>query len=1418
MLTDWDQIWQIADTENRGLLTPSGFGVVLRLIGHAQAGRPPSAELATQGNIPAQALPTSIIDLLRTAGPLPRFDGQPIPPVATQTTGPPASPTQAGPPPIRVPPLAPEKINEYSLLFEKSGAENGLLSGVVAKQIFEKARLPNEVLGRVWNLSDTQARGALDTTEFVIAMHLLASYKAGVMRGVPNTLPPGLYEAASRRPPIRTSTGSRPTSNIPPVSAISPQFSGYSSGRPQSPNARQQVAAPLSSQSTGEGWLISPTDKSRFDQVFATLDRSNRGFITGEQAVTFFSNARLPEEVLAQIWDLADINSEGKLNRDEFAVAMYLIRQQRGSKDGRGILPPTLPPALVPPSMRRQQVPPSHPTAPAFENAPVTQPRSAADDLFGLDAFSSPAPTQAPQSTGSSVGGPFQTSRSPAPPAAVSSQVASTSFKPFVPSSSFGQSLAPQATGVTGAQSKSIAPQTQVSDDLLGDADPEISRKLTSDTTELANLSNQVGNLSKQMTEVHGDRTKAEQELAQSAQQKRDFETRLTQLRAAYEQEVKDVKVLQERLVASRSETKRLQQDMAMIDGSHQDLRTQHQQISSALEADQRENASLKEKIRNLNAEVNQLKPQLEKLKSDARQQKGIVAINRKQLATNEAERDRLLAEKAAAAKELEDATNEAQQTAKEAEQARSIPQSSVTSPVPIASPTPSTSSNPFFRRTTAGPSEPAFSPSTTDREPLTDNRNTFDSIFGPSFQISSSATPPPVSFRSETPVQPREAPVEESHIFPYPSSSPPTSSSGLPEVSEPPAPPQSGQITSAALPFRAPLSRDGSISSSVRVAPPASRLSPAGTPGVATPDASTRSTPSQPEVREATGTSEANGPGTHTETSRFEQASPSTSENQHDSLSSPFGPATNQRLADIPGAFPGADTPESATPQLEVHPTAVAAGAGGATLAASAGLTAAVTHEHDKHEERQEEPKAEADSESNNRNSNFDDFFGGPARPRSDSEKAADFDSAFSTMKKAPITNGDTNTSSNEFPPIQELEPGDESDDSSETPMAFDDNFNTTSPPRPLKVAETESSRDAEPTSVASAVPGYLQSQRPALGSTPSAGSSLPGIEAQTSPPGYDESVLRDDPSHFPPEFKGLLSRREDPTSPPTAGSTTAPEAAASHVQSGYGPEHDNQQILREQGPPIPPQKHFTSDDFDFAFADMNMSAAPVEDDEDDDTFDAFRPSHNTTTDFDPTFDSPRQPKSTNATIPPLSSMYSSVTNGQASQTDSNHAGTPAPNRNFSFDRELPVANTNPTTSAPSAPPPVNISHDWDAMFEGLDTPAPDAEDDFGPPPPPLAATSPTAVSSKATAASAPPPPASRSPQPERPVLGRALTQGTEHDDPILKRLTAMGWSREESLAALEKFDYNIDKVRSQSSKKLFKPLTSICYRPQIT
>lgn len=110
------EIWQIADSENRGLLTKPGFCVALRLIGHYQAGRDMSHELAFK------------------PGPLPKFDGIPIPPPPAQ----PGSPALGVPPPgplqaqgtgIRIPPLTPDKIQQYAGLFDRSGAQNGQLNG-----------------------------------------------------------------------------------------------------------------------------------------------------------------------------------------------------------------------------------------------------------------------------------------------------------------------------------------------------------------------------------------------------------------------------------------------------------------------------------------------------------------------------------------------------------------------------------------------------------------------------------------------------------------------------------------------------------------------------------------------------------------------------------------------------------------------------------------------------------------------------------------------------------------------------------------------------------------------------------------------------------------------------------------------------------------------------------------------------------------------------------------------------------------------------------------------------------------------------------------------------------------------------------------------------------------------------------------
>lgn len=794
------EIWQIADKENRGFLTPAGFTTVLRLIGHAQAGREPTAELADG------------------PGPLPRFDGINInvnpppahPPIQAQGTG-----------PIRIPPLTAEKVNQYASLFERQNLQSGgILPGDQAKNIFEKSGLPNEVLGRIWQLADTEQRGALVQTEFVIAMHLLTSMKSGALRGLPNILPAALYEAATRR---SSTPRQSPTTAGPPISAIPRQLSGQAQVRTSSPLGRPPLgpqATGVVPQVTGGDWLVTPPDKIRFDQFYADLDKTNKGFITGEEAVPFLSQSGLPEDALAQIWDLADINSEGRLNRDMFAVAMYLIRQQRSRRDIP--LPTTLPPNLIPPSLRNQPRPPAGPSpfdVPAPSSPPPPpQPKSAIDDLFGLDASPTPAPAQIPVSTGGSAardpfaGGP--------PTSPLRASPTANTFKPFIPSSSFGKTLTSHDTGGSAgsAQRAPAPPSVSAMEDLLGDNDPEISKKLTNETAELANLSNQVGSLSKQMQQVQGQRSSTQNEINQASEQKKNFEQRLSQLRALYEKEAQDVRTLEEQLRNIRDETRKLTNELITIDGTYKDLQNQHQQISQALQADQQENNSLKQRIGSVNTEIAQLKPQIEKLKSEARQQKGLVAINKKQLSTSEGERDKLKIE-------VDDLTKSNEELSRQVSAS-----SPVASSAQVASPAPSTTSanNPFFRRT--GSTDIMGTFSSPPIKPY--GERSFNDIFG-EFGSDSTSAPPMTSFKQ----QDTGASTASMGSFATPTSSTATRQ-GL--TADPPVAAESRQPSPSFAPFGEASEMPAS---SRQVSPPVSRAGDS----TATPSAST-STPAPME------------------------------------------------------------------------------------------------------------------------------------------------------------------------------------------------------------------------------------------------------------------------------------------------------------------------------------------------------------------------------------------------------------------------------------------------------------------------------------------------------------------------------------------------------------------------------------------
>ena len=70
--------------------------------------------------------------------------------------------------------------------------------------------------------------------------------------------------------------------------------------------------------------------------------------LTGNAAREEMMKSKLPNSVLRRIWALSDIDQDGQLDRDEFALAMFLLDHKLSGND----LPEVLPEKLIPPSKR----------------------------------------------------------------------------------------------------------------------------------------------------------------------------------------------------------------------------------------------------------------------------------------------------------------------------------------------------------------------------------------------------------------------------------------------------------------------------------------------------------------------------------------------------------------------------------------------------------------------------------------------------------------------------------------------------------------------------------------------------------------------------------------------------------------------------------------------------------------------------------------------------------------------------------------------------------------------------------------------------------------------------------------------------------------------------------------------------------
>ncbi|KAI1180425.1 hypothetical protein F4777DRAFT_315675 [Nemania sp. FL0916] len=134
-----------------------------------------------------------------------------------------------------------------------------------------------------------------------------------------------------------------PASGLPNIDALQARM------MPQAGREQQNYTTAGLSGSAVIPWAITKDEKTRYDQLFRAWDGLGKGFIGGDQAIEIMGQSGLDKTDLERIWTLSDNGNKGRLDLDEFAVAMHLIYRKLNGYP----IPNTLPAELVPPSTRK---------------------------------------------------------------------------------------------------------------------------------------------------------------------------------------------------------------------------------------------------------------------------------------------------------------------------------------------------------------------------------------------------------------------------------------------------------------------------------------------------------------------------------------------------------------------------------------------------------------------------------------------------------------------------------------------------------------------------------------------------------------------------------------------------------------------------------------------------------------------------------------------------------------------------------------------------------------------------------------------------------------------------------------------------------------------------------------------------------
>ncbi|KAL3109878.1 hypothetical protein niasHT_019909 [Heterodera trifolii] len=339
------QIWEIASElsgyKNRSALNKIGVFICLKLVAGIQHGFPLAPSVL---DVPLSAVPQFECLSFPTPPPQPPV---PPPPSADSKSPSVCAELATGGGGEQNWPIGMEEQRKYEAIFHSLGPIGGKLSGDQCKPVLLNSQLPKTTLAKIWDLADMDSDGFLDLPEFIVALHLV--YRSLQNEPIPDRLPPALVPPSKlgivRRMSTRSVDPSLHHSHPPPltwssrassVASLNIQFGppGSPPTRPPRPASRVAVSPPQNEAKAKRQslfdrnmveWKIEELD--HYESEFERLDSDRDGFVEGGDVRDVFLRSGLHQNVLARIWAHIDVSKTGKLDLEQYAKCVELIRE-----------------------------------------------------------------------------------------------------------------------------------------------------------------------------------------------------------------------------------------------------------------------------------------------------------------------------------------------------------------------------------------------------------------------------------------------------------------------------------------------------------------------------------------------------------------------------------------------------------------------------------------------------------------------------------------------------------------------------------------------------------------------------------------------------------------------------------------------------------------------------------------------------------------------------------------------------------------------------------------------------------------------------------------------------------------------------------------------------------------------------------